>query len=67
MMLQNDLPLAKGEKYDSQMFPLAKTDSLLEIMQIMSNKAQPTLGSVISPRARSAHALGAKYRNRNGP
>ena len=62
-----NLPLLKqAENYESNMFPLTKTDSLDNIMyEGLSNKAQ-SLGmstTLNNARAKSAHALGKRLRS----
>ena len=59
----NRLPAVKqAENYDSNMFPLTKTDSLEEIMHLYSSKTQQLGMSALNfnPRAKSAIPLGGR-------
>ena len=68
-MQLNHLPkLRQADYYDSEMFPLNKTDSLENMMQYIASTKNKLVGgslrSISSPRAKSAHNLGGQ-RNRS--
>jgi len=63
----NHLPnLKQAENYESNMFPLTKTESVEEIIYYMSNTCMGAIQEKqYNNRAKSAHVLGARSKSLN--